>query len=137
MAIHARAHLGEEIEVLGGARNQLLARLRNRQAGIARFQLGQHRHVLVDQLAQPAHQAGAFLRGRASPLGEGVGRGRDGRIDFGLAAGGHFFDSLARGRVEGSEAVRAVDLPAVDPVLDAHAQLLGLGLRRNGQRKNN
>ncbi|MNR25641.1 hypothetical protein D3C85_1428050 [compost metagenome] len=124
MAIHAGTDFGEEIEILGGARDELLAGLRNRQARVLRLKVGQTRHVLVDQLAQAAHQAGAFPGRRVGPIGKGAGRCGHGGVDLGRAACRHFVDGVAGGRVVGDEAVPAVDLLAIDPVLDAHAWLL-------------
>ncbi|KAG1243530.1 hypothetical protein G6F68_015795 [Rhizopus microsporus] len=121
------AYFREECEGLGSARNQLLARLRDRQTGIARLEVGQHRHVLVDQFAQAAHQAGTFLGGRVRPFGESVRRGGHGGIDLGVAARGDLVNGIAGGRVIGDEAVCAVDLPAIDPMFDAHVRSSCIG----------
>ena len=122
MAVHPRAHFSEEREVLGGPRDQLLAGLRDRQTRVPRLQLGQFRHVPVDEFAQSAHQPGPLLGGRVRPFGESVGRGGHGGIDLGLAARSNLFDGVAGGRVIGDEAVGAVDLLAIDPMFDAHVR---------------
>ncbi|MNV34952.1 hypothetical protein D3C71_1263880 [compost metagenome] len=126
MAVHAGADFSKEIEVLGRARNQLLAGLRNGQASVPRFKFGQLGDVGVDQFAQPPHEAGALLGGRVGPFGKSLGGGGHGGVDLCLAARGDLVDGCTRGGVIGDEAVGAIDLFAVDPMLDAHVRLLVL-----------
>ncbi|MCY1359625.1 hypothetical protein D9M69_462070 [compost metagenome] len=123
VAVHAGADLGEELEVVRGAGDQHILRLVDRQAGVQGFQLGQVRHILVDQLTQLAHQPGAFLGGGVGPLGEGFLGGGHGGGDFLGATAGDFTDGVHGGRVVVDENLFALDFPAVDPVLDhvAHA----------------
>lgn len=118
VAVHARAHFGEEVEVVRGAGDQHVAGLVDRQAGVEGFQLGQLRHVLVDQLAEAAHQPGALLGRSVGPFREGLFRRGHGLGDFLGAAAGHFADGFTGGRVVVDEGVTALDFAAVDPVLD-------------------
>ncbi len=119
-AVHLHAHFREEVEVLGRARNQLLARLRDRQAGILRLQRGEHRHVLLDQFAELAHQLCALLGRRVRPFRERFLRGAHGRVDLGLAARRDVGDDFTRRRVQRREAFAALHFAAADPVLDGH-----------------
>ncbi|MNF49447.1 hypothetical protein D3C84_307180 [compost metagenome] len=120
--VHARADFGKEIEVMRSARNQYIFGLVNRQAGIEGFQFGQVRHILLDQLAKLAHQAGTFLGGRAGPFWKRFLGRRYSLSDFLGTAARHFTDSLTGGRVVVDEHVFAFDLTAVDPIFDHGAQ---------------
>jgi hypothetical protein len=60
----------EEFEVVRGARDQHVFGLVDRQAGIGGFHGGDLRDVLVDQIAQPAHQARALFHRQVSPFRE-------------------------------------------------------------------
>ena len=120
VAVHPRAHLGEVVEVVGGARHELLAGLRDHLAGVVGLGARELGHVLRDQVAQLANQLRALGGGQACPLGEGFLGGRDGGIHFGLAAGGDFRQHLLRGRVDALEVVAAGDGLAADQVFDAH-----------------
>ena len=109
---------GKIVEVVGGARNQRLAGLGDDLAAITGFHFGKFGHVLGDQLANPVHQAGAFLGGGCGPAGEsGFGSG-DRSLHFLNAAAGDFGQHLARCRIEGLERFPAFDLPAIDEMGD-------------------
>ena len=118
LAVHLLAHLGEELEVVRSARDQHIFGLVDRQAGVGGFQFGDLRHVLVDQLAQAAHQARALFHRRVGPLGERLFRRRHRLVYLQLAAGGHLRQQLAVRRVGGGEVLFAGDVLAVDPVVD-------------------
>jgi len=120
VTVDARAHLREVIEVVGRARHELLAGLRDHLAAVVGFGLGDLRHVLRDQVTQLADQLRAFGRGHAGPLGEGFLGGRNGGVHFGFAARGDFGQHFLRGGVDGLEIVAARDLLAVDEVIDLH-----------------
>jgi len=55
------------IEVIGGARDQLLGGLRDHLAGIPRFRVGNFRNVFRNQIAELAQQRRAFGGGLACP----------------------------------------------------------------------
>lgn len=119
--VHPRADFGEELEVVRGARDQHVLRLVDRQAGVEGLQFRQVRHVPVDQLAEPAHQARALLGRGIGPFREGFPGRRHRRVDFRRAAAGDLADQLAGGRVVVLEDVLAFDLAAIDPVFDHSA----------------
>ncbi|MNE38018.1 hypothetical protein D3C80_1318970 [compost metagenome] len=135
VTVHVGADFGEELEVVRGARDQHVLGLVDRQTGVQGLQLGQLGHVLVDQFTQLAHQLGAFLGGGVGPLREGfLGRGH-GLGDFLGTAAGHFADHFAGSRVQVLEDFFALDLTAVDPMLD-HCLTLTWLLRHSWQRRN-
>jgi hypothetical protein len=121
-AVHVLDQLGEVVEVVRGAGDQHALGLVGDLAAVGGFQVGDLGHVGGDQVAQLAHQAGALLdRGGGPARKGGLGGGHRG-VDFSRAAAGHLGDHLAGGRVDGLEGLAAVDLLAVDDVLD-HAVL--------------
>ncbi len=67
MAVDACAHLREIAEVVGGARHELLARLRDCLAGVLRLGFRDFRHVFRNQLAELANDFCAFRSGLAGP----------------------------------------------------------------------
>ena len=121
VAVDARAHLGEVVEVVGRARHQLLAGLRDHLAGVLGLGARQLGHVLGDQVADLAHQRGAFGGRPRGPGGKRGLRGGDRGVDLVGAAVGHLGQHLLRRRIDGLERGLAVDRSAVDQVLDAHA----------------
>ena len=100
-----------------GAGNEHVFGLVDRQAGVGGFHGGDLGHVLVDQIAQAAHQARALLHRQVGPLRKRLFGGGNGLMDFGFAAGGHFCQDLAGGRVSGVEVVAARDVFTVDPMV--------------------
>ena len=120
VAVDARAHLGEVVEVVGRARHQLLAGLRDDLAAVVGLGLRDLGHVRRDQVAQLADQLGALRRGHAGPLREGFLGGGDRGVHFGFAARGDFGQHFLRGGIHGLEIVAAGDRLAVDEVIDSH-----------------
>src|SRR5690606_25831552 len=82
------------------------------------------RHVGGDQVAQLAHQLGAFGRGQAGPFRERFLRRGNRRVHFGFAAGGDLGQHFLRGRVDGGEIVLAGNALAGDQVVDSHAAMV-------------
>ena len=83
IAVDARAHLGEIVEIVRGARHELLACLCNHLAGVARLDVGDFRHVLRDEVAQLHHHGRALGRGQRGPFRKGGLGGGHGGIDLG------------------------------------------------------
>ena len=136
VAVDPHAHLGEVVEVVGGAGDQLLSGLGDHLAGVAGLGLREGRHVGGDQVAQAPHQAGPLDRGRARPLRERrLGRG-DRRLHLRGAPARHLGEHLLGGRIDGLEVVAAGDRTAVDQVLDAHAlNLVAVSVRIRRRRR--
>ena len=101
VAVDARAHLGEVVEVVGRARHQLLAGLRDRPGRCPRLGARESRaRAWRSGRRACASASRARLAGRAAQAGErGLGRG-DGGVDLVVAAGGHLGQHLLRGRVD-------------------------------------
>ncbi len=125
--------VGEEPEVLRGAL-RLAERLRDRQAGVEGLELGEVGVLRLDGVGDAVQDAGSLARLHPRPRSvlERAGRGGDREVDVGLLAGGRRHVGLVGHRVEHVErvAVDAVDERAVDVVLDAVRQSLGLAHRR-------
>ena len=85
-AVHLLAHLGEELEVVRGARNEHFFGLVDRQAGVGGFHRGNVRYVLVNQIPQATHQARALLHRQVGPFRKRLFGGGNGLMDFGFAA---------------------------------------------------
>ena len=133
MAVDAHAHLGEIVEVVGGARHELLARLRDRLAGVLRLGLRDLRHVLRDQLAELANELCAFRSGLAGPCGKRFFGRAHGGVDFFRTAAGDFGEHVLRRRIDGLEVVFRGARFAVDQMFDSHClvlSLLALSIRR-------
>ncbi len=137
VAVHARAHLGKVVEVVGRARHQLLSGLGDDLAAVVGLGLRDLGHMAGDQVAQLAHKLGAFGGGRVGPFREGVLRGGDGGLHLGLAACSNLGQHLLGGGVDGLEIVLAGDGLAVDQVVNAHGDSLAcaVGFRRRPARR--
>ena len=70
VAVDARAHLGEVVEVVGRARHQLLAGLGDGLAGVQGLGARDLRNVRGDQVAELAHEPGALGRRAGRPISE-------------------------------------------------------------------
>ena len=86
VAVDARAHLGEVVEVVGRPRHELLLRLGDDLTGVAGLGLGQRRHLGGNQIAKLADECGALWRGQAGPFGKGGLGGSNGGVDLRFAA---------------------------------------------------
>ena len=71
MAIHTRAHFCKVRKIIGCARHQLLACLRNGLTAIACFGLGNGRDIFGNEFPQLAHDLGAICGGCGGPFGKG------------------------------------------------------------------
>ena len=120
--------VGEEAEVLGRPL-RLAERLRDRQAGVERLQLGEARILCLDGIRDAAEdaRAGTGEHARPWPIDEGAGGGGDGEVDVRLLACGSRGVGLVRHGVEHVEggSVHAVDEAPVDVVPDARGQSVG------------
>ena len=67
MAVHPHAHLGEIIEIVGRARDELLAGLRDDLPGILCLGPGELGHVGGNQVAELANELCALGRGQPRP----------------------------------------------------------------------
>src|ERR1019366_8174813 len=124
VAVDTHAHLGEVVEIVGGARHELLLRLADHLAGVTRLGLCDRCDVGGDQVAQLSHQAGAFGRGLAGPGRKRRLGGGDGRSNFPGAAAGDFGEHFLRRRIHRLEVVAALDRAAPDQMLDSHSPSL-------------
>ena len=123
VAIHARAHLGKVGEVVAGARHQLLARLCNHLAAVVGFGLGNLGHMTGDQLAELAHDLGAFGRRGIGPARKRRLGGGHGRVDLLGASTRHLADHVLGRRIDVVEIVVARNALAIDKVVDIHAMV--------------
>ena len=123
MAIDAYAHLGEIMEIVGRAGDELFASLCDRLAGILGLGARQRCDVLGNQITEFAQPRGPLGSGPPRPGGDGCLGGRDGRIDLGGAAAcdlrQHF---LSRG-IDGLEVTSARDRLAIDEMVDLHVRV--------------
>src|SRR5437764_13072293 len=120
MAVDAQAHLGEVVEVLGRAGEELLASLRDRLSGIGGLRSCEYRHPLRDQITELAQQCGALRSWPARPGGESPLGGGNSRIDLGSATTRHFRQHLLCRGIDGLEIAAASRRLAIDEVIDLH-----------------
>ena len=85
VAVYAGAHLGEVIEVVCCAGDELLAGLCDDLAAVVGLGLRNFGHVRGNQITQLANEFGALWCGHAGPLREGFFGGRNGGVDFCIA----------------------------------------------------
>ena len=86
VTVHAGAHLGKVMEVVGRTRHQLLAGLADGLAAVLGLGFRNFRHVFRDQLAQFAHDFGALCGRCGGPFRERFFGCGNGSIDLRHAA---------------------------------------------------
>ncbi|SRN40072.1 Uncharacterised protein [Shigella flexneri] len=91
--------------------------LMDRQARVRGFHRGDLRHVLVDQIAQTAHQARTLFHRQISPFRERLFRCRYRLIDLRFTARGHIRQHFTRCRIGSLEVVVTCNIFAVDPMI--------------------
>ena len=91
--------------------------LMDRQARVRGFHRGDLRHVLVDQIAQTAHQARALFHRQIGPFRERLFRCRYRLIDLRFTAGGHIRQHFTRCRIGSLEVVVTCNIFTVDPMI--------------------
>src|SRR5947207_8685930 len=120
MAVDAHAHLGEVVEVLGRAGDELLASLRDRLSGIGGLRSCEYRQALRDQITELAQQCGALGSWPARPGRESSLGGGNSRIDLGSSAARQFSEQLLCRPVDRFEIAAACCRLAIDEVIDLH-----------------
>src|SRR5256884_4670522 len=120
MAVDAHAHLGEVVEVLGCAGDELLASLRDRLSGIGGLRSCEYRQPLRDQITERAQQCGALGSWPARPGGESPLGGGNSPIDLGSATTRHFRQHFLCRGIDGLEIAAASRRLAIDEVIDLH-----------------
>ena len=117
LAVHLLADFREKFKVVRSAWDQHIFGLMDRQARVRGFHRGDLRHVLVDQIAQTAHQARTLFHRQIGPFRERLFRCRYRLIDLRFTAGGHICQHFTRCRIGGLEVVVTCNIFAVDPMI--------------------